>query len=162
MMAAVATGGRLVTPRLWKSEPTEESQLKISKRTFDIVQRALTLAVEDGTARRATRGEFTVAGKTGTSQVYKHSAGIDADDLPKDERDHAWFVGYSPTEDPRIAFAIVVEHGGHGGTSAAPIARKVLEVYYGDPPVEKRRANGLRAAAMNSIEAENVRTPATR
>jgi cell division protein FtsI/penicillin-binding protein 2 len=112
--------------------------------------------------RSRWRGEFTVAGKTGTAQVYKHSAGIDADDLPKDERDHAWFVGYSPTEDPQIAFAIVVEHGGHGGTSAAPIARSVLEVYYSDPPVQKRRSNGLRAAAVQLIEAEDVRTPATR
>jgi len=162
MMAAVATNGRLLTPRLWKSEPTEESQLSISKHTLGIVQRALSKAVESGTARRATGGEFTVAGKTGTAQVYKHSAGIDADDLPKDERDHAWFVGYSPTDDPQIAFAIVVEHGGHGGTSAAPIARKVLEVFYADPPVENRRGTGLRAVAMNQIEAEDVRTPTTR
>jgi penicillin-binding protein 2 len=162
MMAAVATDGRLLTPRLWKSEPTEEIQLKISKRTLGIVRRALSMAVEDGTARRATGGEFTVAGKTGTAQVYKHSAGIDADDLPKDERDHAWFVGYSPTDDPQIAFAIVVEHGGHGGTSAAPIARKVLEVFYADPPVKNRRGSGLRDVAMNQIEAEDVRTPATR
>ena len=152
MMSAVATDGRLVTPRLWRSESTEARQLKISQRTLGIVQRALELAVEDGTARRATRGEFTVAGKTGTAQVYKHSAGIDADDLPKDERDHAWFVGYSPTKDPQVAFAIVVEHGGHGGSAAAPIARSVLEVFYADPPVDTRRSSGLRAAAVNSTE----------
>jgi len=162
MMSAVGMGGKLVTPRLWRDEPSEMRELEISPRTLNIVQQALRLAVVDGTARRATRGEFTVAGKTGTAQVYKHSAGIDADDLPKDERDHAWFVGYSPTEDPQIAFAIVVEHGGHGGTSAAPIARSVLEVYYSDPPVQKRRTNGLRAAAVQPIEAEDVRTPATR
>ena len=122
---------------------------------------------EPGRGRRNRRaaprgGEFTVAGKTGTAQVYKHSAGIDADELPKDERDHAWFVGYAPADDPQIAFAVVVEHGGHGGTSAAPIARKVLEVFFADPPVENRRGSGSRAVAMNQIEAEDVRTPATR
>jgi penicillin-binding protein 2 len=162
MMSAVATGGTLVTPRLWKGDPMEVQQLEISQRTLTIVRRALELAVEDGTGRRATGGEFTVAGKTGTAQVYKHSAGIDADDLPKEERDHAWFVGYAPVDDPQIAFAIVVEHGGHGGSSAAPIARRVLEVYFEDPPVERRRSSGLRAAAAKRIEEGHVRAPTTR
>ena len=71
-----------------------------------------------------------MAGKTGTAQVYKMSAGIDADKMDKAQRDHAWFVGYAPADDPRIAFAVVVEHGGHGGTTAAPIARKVLEAFF--------------------------------
>ena len=70
-------------------------------------------------------------------EVYRHSAGVDSNDLPKAERDHAWFVGYAPTEDPTIAFAVVVEHGGHGGQAAAPIARRVLEVYFGEEQEEQ-------------------------
>jgi penicillin-binding protein 2 len=73
---------------------------------------------------------YTVAGKTGTAQVYKMSAGIDADKMDKATRDHAWFAGYAPADNPRIAFAVVVEHGGHGGTTAAPIARKVLKTFF--------------------------------
>ena len=70
-----------------------------------------------------------MAGKTGTAQVYKHSAGVPSEKLPKAERDHAWFVGYAPAEVPQIAFAVIVEHGGHGGAVAAPIARIILDYH---------------------------------
>jgi len=168
MMSAVATGGRLPTPRLRQDREVVARDLAISERTMRIVRGALSLAVEEGTGRRATRGEFTVAGKTGTAQVFKHSAGIDADELPKDERDHAWFVGYAPADEPRVAFAVVVEHGGHGGTSAAPIARKVLEVFFGEPSNEPPVAppqdggSGLRARAVTREDERYVRTTAAR
>jgi penicillin-binding protein 2 len=162
MMSAVGTGGKLPQPRLWSSHSTAVREIPISHETIDIVRQALKLAVESGTARRATAGKFTAAGKTGTAQVYKHSAGIDSDDLPKDERDHAWFVGYAPADKPRIAFAVVVEHGGHGGSSAAPIVRKVLEVFFDDPPVQKRGVSGLRADSLLRPEVPRVRTTATR
>ena len=72
-----------------------------------------------------------MVGKTGTVQVVRASAGVDSDELPAHLRDHSWFVGYAPADRPTVAFAIFVEHGGHGGTAAAPIARQVLEVYFG-------------------------------
>ena len=50
--------------------------------------------------------------------------------VPQDLRDHSWFIGYAPVDNPTIAFAVFVEHGGHGGDQAAPIAREVLEVYF--------------------------------
>ena len=62
---------------------------------------------------------------------------LDSDKLAKDMRDHAWFIGYAPMENPTIAFAVLVEHGGHGGTISAPIVRKVLETYFGIPPREE-------------------------
>jgi penicillin-binding protein 2 len=53
----------------------------------------------------------------------------DTDRMPVKFRDHAWFVAYAPFENPKISVAVLVEHGGHGGTAAAPIAKKVIEKY---------------------------------
>jgi cell division protein FtsI/penicillin-binding protein 2 len=97
-----------------------------------------------------------VAGKTGTAQVYKHSAGIDADKLDKAERDHAWFVGFAPAEKPEIAFAVMVEHGGHGGTTAAPIVRKVLEVFFEDRLPKKDAPRTPAPGAAGQLQARGV------
>jgi len=143
LISAVATGGMLPRPHVRADAKPEPVKLPVAPETFGLVRRALREVVEAGTGRRAALGPIPVAGKTGTAQVFKHSAGIDADKLPKEERDHAWFVGYAPAERPEIAFAVVVEHGGHGGTAAAPIVRQVLEVYFADRLPEPERSPGL-------------------
>lgn len=154
LMSAVATG-KLPKPHLVRGKPgsgPEPVTLPISAGTLAIVRSALRDVVEEGTGRRASLGLIPVAGKTGTAQVFKKSAGVDADKLPKDERDHAWFVGYAPADRPEIAFAVVVEHGGHGGTTAAPIAKHVLETFFADrlPPKEPEPA--LRAGLDRRAE----------
>lgn len=161
-MATVGNGGVDVTPHLRREGATPPRRLPLSPSTLHEVQRAMARTVERGTGRRATTGRFTVAGKTGTAQVYKHSAGIDSNDLPKDERDHAWFAGYSPAESPRVAFAVVVEHGGHGGETAAPIVRSVLEAYFAQE--DDRGASGdTRADARGGRRrAGDVRAPSAR
>jgi penicillin-binding protein 2 len=150
MMAAVGSGRAIVRPHLVRDAPaqaagSEGQPLRVAAGTLEVVRAALRDAVEHGTGQRAVVNGVTVAGKTGTAQVFKHSAGIDADELPKQERDHAWFAGYAPADDPRIAFAVVIEHGGHGGTSAAPVVRAVLEVFFSEefrspPPDDARRS----------------------
>jgi penicillin-binding protein 2 len=132
LVAAVANGGVVVTPHLVRGAETPTERLQVRPETLAVIRGALADVVSTGTGRRASLGPVPVAGKTGTAQVFKKSAGVDADKLPKDERDHAWFVGYAPADDPEIAFAVVVEHGGHGGTTAAPVVRQVLEVYFAD------------------------------
>jgi penicillin-binding protein 2 len=117
----------------------------VSAATLSLSRNALSDVVEEGTATRAQLGPISVAGKTGTAQVFKKSVGVDADKQPKDERDHAWFIGFAPAENPEIAFAIVIEHGGHGGTTAAPVARQVLEVYFEDRLPPKEAAPELQA-----------------
>ena len=150
MMASVARGTAPIPPRLIHGEAPASERLPISDSTLRIVRDSLQLAVDEGTGRAATRGAYSVAGKTGTAQLTAGSAGVDSDDLDKAIRDHAWFVGYAPAEKPTIAFAIIVEHGGHGGAVAAPIARKVLDVYFSeDSGVEQpadARPGGQRAA----------------
>jgi penicillin-binding protein 2 len=164
-ISAVATGGRQPRPHVGKQAVPQARELPIAAGTFVIVRRALERAAATGTGRAVTRGGLSVAGKTGTAQVYKHSAGIDADELPKAERDHAWFVGYAPVDDPQIAFAVVVEHGGHGGTSAAPIARQVLEVFFAEPaePAEPESGpSALRAEVSHAAESRDVWTTTAR
>jgi hypothetical protein len=123
---------------LARDAKAESRKLPVAAGTLSLIRDALADVVEEGTATKAQLGPIRVAGKTGTAQVFKKSAGVDADKLPKDERDHAWFIGYAPAENPEIAFAIVIEHGGHGGTTAAPVAKQVLEVFFADrlPPKE--------------------------
>jgi penicillin-binding protein 2 len=140
MMAAVARGTAPIPPRMIVGETPKPDRLPISEGTLRIVREALKLAVDEGTGRAATLGAFSVAGKTGTAQLTAASAGVDSDDLDKAIRDHAWFVGYAPAENPTIAFAIIVEHGGHGGAIAAPMAREVLEVYFGKDKKEEEQA----------------------
>jgi penicillin-binding protein 2 len=148
LISAIATEGEMVRPRLLPDGKPRTRKLKISKRSMNVVREALRLTVTAGTGRAATGGKFTVAGKTGTAQVYKHSAGIDSDELPKEERDHAWFVGYAPADDAKIAFAVIIERGGHGGTAAAPVVRKVLEVFFEERRAEETEVpDGVRASA---------------
>lgn len=85
-----------------------------------------------GTAHRiSTKMPYIAAGKTGTAQVFgiKQDEEYKEEDVKKKLRDHALFIVFAPLEDPRIAVAVVVENGGHGGSAAAPIARKVMDEY---------------------------------
>ena len=98
------------------------------------IRNAMVDVVHDprGTAFRISRGlQYSVAGKTGTSQIYgvAQDEEYDAETVSENLRDHALFLGFAPAEDPRIAVAVIVEHGGHGGSVAAPIARQVMDAY---------------------------------
>jgi penicillin-binding protein 2 len=91
-----------------------------------------------------------IAGKTGTAQVAEMRGGfVKSDQLPYSIRDHAWFVAYAPAENPEIAVAVLVEHGGRGGSVAAPLAKMVIEKYVsvktvaGDGrPISRNGSNG--------------------
>jgi penicillin-binding protein 2 len=74
---------------------------------------------------------YGVAAKTGTAQVIgmKQNEKYNANLIAERHRDHALFIAYAPAEDPKIALAVIVENGGHGGSAAGPIARKVMDYY---------------------------------
>ncbi|MDY6890581.1 MAG: penicillin-binding protein 2 [Pseudomonadota bacterium] len=87
---------------------------------------------ERGTARRAARGaQYRIAGKSGTAQVVgiAQDAKYDAQALAERHRDHALFIAFAPVDEPRIAVAVVVENGGGGSGTAAPIAREVMDAW---------------------------------
>ena len=97
---------------------------------------------------RLTKKEFVFAGKTGTSQVRRFTEKqreleIKNEDLPYEQRDHALFVAFAPYEEPRYAISVLIEHGGSGSKSAAPIAKKVIKKILEKHPLrESTRASG--------------------
>ncbi len=90
---------------------------------------------------------YSIAAKTGTAQVIgmKQNEKYNANLIAERHRDHALFIAYAPAEDPKIALAVIVENGGHGGSAAGPIARKVMDYYLLGklPEVELPKANVL-------------------
>ena len=101
-----------------------------------------------GTAVSANYGTpYDIAGKTGTAQVVgiKQGETYDAKELSERNRDHAWFIAFAPADKPKLAVAVLVENGGHGGSTAAPIARKVFDYYLlGKVPANEKDATVLR------------------
>ncbi|CAK8717851.1 penicillin-binding protein 2 [Candidatus Electrothrix aarhusensis] len=147
MTATVANGGTLYKPGMIETvkdpdghiieqfHPTVLDRFDDQGSNLKIIKEGLIEAVNGrrGTARRAKMENITVAGKTGTAQVvrlkqYKH---LKEEDIPYKYRDHAWFTCFAPAERPEIAVTVLVEHGLHGGSVAAPIAKAVLEKYFG-------------------------------
>ncbi|MEC7669888.1 MAG: penicillin-binding protein 2, partial [Pseudomonadota bacterium] len=153
MTARIATG-RAVEPRLIKSVDSVElpskggASLGINENDLKQVRKAMYAVSNNrrGTAYKSRIIDDTVrmAGKTGTSQVRNITAAERArgvtrnEDLPWERRDHALFVDFAPYDKPKIAVAVVVEHGGGGSTAAAPIARDVTlqALFKGTPPLE--------------------------
>jgi penicillin-binding protein 2 len=115
-------------------EAEEVGRLPARKITLDLVRAGLVDVVntDRGTGKNARLPNVTVAGKTGTSQsvrfVGKPKKG---ENIPWEQRDHAWFVAYAPAENPAIAVAVLVEHAGAGGGAvAAPVANQVLQAFF--------------------------------
>jgi penicillin-binding protein 2 len=118
-----------------------------------------------GTAFRNRLAEVAYAGKTGTAQVVGRRGDKAADTSKYEHRDHALFIAYAPAAAPEIAVAVVVEHGGHGGSAAAPIAKAMFEAYFGIerevPPVVAvaEETAGTPPAAESIDSAESADQP---
>ena len=154
VMAARLASGRNVKPMLTKSingqnvnDDKEFEDLKVGKANLNIIRKALFKASNDrrGTAygSRIINNKYRMAGKTGTSQVRnitdaeRENGVTKNEDLPWKRRDHALFINFAPYDDPEIAVSVVVEHGGAGSKSAAPIARDITlqALFKGTPPL---------------------------
>ena len=144
MMAAVANGGKLYRPYVVsKVESVDGTTVRefgpelirtitLKPDTLERVRKALADVVSGahGTGGAARSPIVTIAGKTGTAQVVEMKGGyLKTEQLAYFNRDHAWFVSYAPVDNPQVAIAVLVEHGGHGGDAAAPMAKKVFEKY---------------------------------
>ncbi|MCC6346042.1 MAG: penicillin-binding protein 2 [Nitrospirales bacterium] len=162
MMATVANGGDIHDLTLVKgaaSKPVGHVGLK--PETLRLVKEALAGVVNEpgGTAHSSQSAMVVIGGKTGTAQVIgkKKMAG---------ERfeDHAWFVAFAPVDAPEIALAVFVEHGGHGGSAAAPVAKKAIEAYFGPrlAPPASRNPEGRGEAATTAAPAPAGKEPAAR
>ncbi|MDJ0834224.1 MAG: penicillin-binding protein 2 [Gammaproteobacteria bacterium] len=145
--AALAKQGDLYRPHLVKSinfaedemqlaiEPELTSQYQIKKKlNWDHVIKSMVSVVHGlrGTAYRiGVDAPYKIAGKTGTAQVFGigQDEEYEEDKIAKQLRDHALFMGFAPADDPQIAVAVIVENGGSGSSTAAPIARKMMDAY---------------------------------
>lgn len=144
-IATLANKGQPFKPRVLHATQEQSSQEKhlepprllppIEARdshNWDFVTTAMTHVVQFGTARKIGQGSpYTIAGKTGTAQVFSlgQDEKYDVKRLAKHLQDHALFVAFAPAEAPRIAVAVIAEHGGGGSATAAPIAKQVLDAY---------------------------------
>jgi penicillin-binding protein 2 len=147
--AAVANGGTLYVPQVVQNvkapdgslsetfQPSIKREVGISPQHLDFMRRALIDVVqeESGTAYRARNKDgVRIAGKTGTAQVVSRKGrSEESSSAWYLDRSHGWFAGFAPAEDPQVAFAVLVEHGGSGGASAAPIATSVMQQYLSEP-----------------------------
>ena len=142
-LATVVNGGKVFRPHVVRDvvdavtgerrvvEPEPLRQLTFKPEHLAAVRRAMVDVSTTGTGARAFAGApYSAGGKTGTAQVYslkgsRYVAGRVAERL----RDHSWFIAYAPAESPTIALAVLVENGGFGAQSAAPIARRVIDYH---------------------------------
>lgn len=137
LSAQVATGGASFRPYIVSSTrrfgqpdevvnvPTPQTQTVFTPEALKWVRQAMVDVVNHGTGVASQIKGMAIAGKTGTAQATKGD-------------DHAWFVAYGPAETPKVACSVFVEHGGHGGSVAAPIAHDLLALALNVPPEAAR------------------------
>jgi len=129
-IAAIANGGTLYRPqigyRIINEAEKREAEIPpviirdnlTSAQDLEAVRQGMRRTVTEGSGRLLASLPFSAAGKTGTAQFAAN------------QNTHAWFVGFAPYEDPKVAFAILIEGGGGGEKAAVPIAKNVLEWYF--------------------------------
>ncbi|HXF91743.1 MAG TPA: penicillin-binding protein 2 [Nitrospiraceae bacterium] len=137
------------TGRLQELPAVARGRVEVKPQTLKLIQEGLAGVVREGTATRARSSLISIAGKTGTAQTAALRTGPEKD-IPKKFRDHAWFVAYAPVEKPRIAVAVLVEHMGHGGSAAAPLAKELIEAFVKLPPKAPLVAQGPNAPAASA------------
>ncbi|MGH9457858.1 MAG: penicillin-binding protein 2 [Thermoanaerobaculia bacterium] len=148
MMAAIANGDSIMRPHLLKEviemrddqivsrqvvEPQVLKELDLGPDALASMRRGLWKVVNEpgGTGGNARIEGLDVAGKTGTVQVIAQHSWVRSESLPFKYRDHAWFASFAPVNDPQMVVVVFVEHGGHGGSDAAPLARELFATRFG-------------------------------
>lgn len=126
MVSAIANEGVMMQPyvvssitdsegKIIKSFKPKQTAQVMNKAIADKIKALMIEVVDSGTGTKAKVSKVAVAGKTGTAEVSG------------DKKSHAWFVGFAPADNPKVAIAVLVENGGGGGSAAAPIASRVLK-----------------------------------
>ncbi len=169
MIATVANEGTIFRPHIVKrivdadGKPLKETKPEVigktsfSKEAYRLVKQGLFAVVNEpgGTGAQSRLYDVKVAGKTGTSQVVKMRDSKQG--TPYQYRDHALFVAFAPFDKPEVAVAVVIEHGEHGGSAAAPIAGRILRAYFdGKKPVRKTPSESPKP---EGVDVENEDAP---
>jgi penicillin-binding protein 2 len=150
MVAALANGGTVWRPQIvekivtldgktdWMLKPEKLVAGAWPSSSLNAVRKGMEAVVNEvgGTAWRSRMTTIRYAGKTGTAQVVRrrddNEEAPDDEDIPYQYRDHALFVSFAPAENAQIAVAVVIEHGGHGSSAAAPVAKAIYEAYFAE------------------------------
>ncbi|HQN64755.1 MAG TPA: penicillin-binding protein 2 [Methylophilus sp.] len=155
--AILANKGQAIQPRLVSgimnprtgvvtaTEKVVVDKVRLSERNLEIVKLGMMdVTLPGGTAASVgANAGYAIAAKTGTAQVIgiKQNEKYNEKSIDERHRDHALFIAYAPADDPKIALAVIVENGGHGGSAAGPIARKVMDYYLlGKLPVAEKQS----------------------
>ena len=174
--AAIANGGKVMKPRIVREvldergnvideyPPEQLADAELSPEVLALIKEALAHVTDPGgTAsglywkkdRYADMSQWlrdsgtTIVGKTGTAQVVRLSKSVQhvrAEDMPYEQRDHAWFVGFAPKEAPEVVVVTMTEHGGFGGSTSGPVTAEVLRTYF------TKVRQGERYAELPAIE----------
>jgi penicillin-binding protein 2 len=143
VVATVGNGGTRYRPMIvqtirtadgntiFESTPEIMGKLPVSKETLQLVIEGLFKVVNDrhGTAWRSRLDGMAMCGKTGTAQVVGRRDDDEENGEGNQIKDHAWFVAFAPRTDPKIAVSVIVEHGEHGSSTAAPVAAEIIRHY---------------------------------
>jgi len=149
MMAAIANGGKVYRPHVVRTierigtdgRPQRMKvatevlhQVKLEADALHAVKNGLWKVVNEdgGTGSNARLEGLDVCGKTGTVQVVAQHGWVKAAQMPFRSRDHAWFASFAKRDDPQMVVVVFIEHGGHGGTESAPLAKLIYESRFKD------------------------------
>ncbi|MCP2520288.1 penicillin-binding protein 2 [SCandidatus Aminicenantes bacterium Aminicenantia_JdfR_composite] len=124
--AIIANRGRKIVPHLVKSlKKNSNERVKVKKKFFELVIKGMWEAVNlEGTGRLAKLEGFNICGKTGSTQLVSRR-GKENSEI----KTHSWFTGFAPRNDPEVVITVIVEYGGMGGETAAPIAKELFRLY---------------------------------
>ena len=146
------------TGRTVNVAPVVQDRIPLKAENIAIVKQGMMdVTLPGGTAASVgANAGYSIAAKTGTAQVIgiKQNAKYDSSSINERHRDHALFIAYAPADNPTIAMAVIVENGGHGGSAAGPIARKVMDYYLlgkspNEPAVKPTKAKAVQPAGHN-------------
>ncbi|HYM62203.1 MAG TPA: penicillin-binding protein 2 [Thermoanaerobaculia bacterium] len=146
MMAAIANGGTVYQPHVVReiesNGPEGRKRIEIAPKVLHKValSPSALMAVREGlwrvvnesggTGGNARVAGLDISGKTGTVQVIAQHGWVRSEALPFKYKDHAWFASFAPRDNPQLVVVVVVEHGGHGGVDAAPLAKLLYEARF--------------------------------
>lgn len=178
MIAAVANGGNVYQPHVVRYVDRVQRdgsykrfrvpnrvlhEVELSPSALKAVREGLWKVVNEqgGTGGNARVEGLDISGKTGTVQVIRQVGWVKAESLPFKYRDHAWFAAFAPLNNPQMVVVVFVEHGGHGGADAAPLAKLLFESRFRDK-VTGAHLDLSDPATLEQIKEGELPLPATR
>lgn len=178
MMAAIANGGKVFRPHvvhmIEHSDPDGKSQrlkvasevlheVKLESDALHAVRDGLWKVVNEdgGTGGNARIEGLDISGKTGTVQVVAQHGWVKAEGLPFRSRDHAWFASFAPRDNAQMVVVVFIEHGGHGGTESAPLAKLMYEARFKDS-VNAARLDLTNPDTLDQIKEGKLPLPANK